>query len=122
MHSLEHEEGPGQSANFSQVAGKPDRKDRVFILLINQLTLGEGEKTLKVAKGRIGVERSSSFSRTQTVGFLLAFAKTLVLGQRCLGVLYPGSALTGWKKALVVVPGMEQSHTSCELDVDVTQG
>lgn len=100
MHSLEHEEGPGQSANFSRVAGKPDRKGRVFILLINQLTLGEGEKTLKVAKGRIGVERSSGFSRTKTVGFLLAFAKTLVLGQRCLGVLYPGVCVDRMEKGI----------------------
>lgn len=118
MHSLEHEEGPGQSANFSRVAGKPDRKDRVFILLINQLTLREGEKILKVAKERVGAEGSSGFSRNKTFGFPLAFAKTLVLGQRCLGVLYPGVYIDRMEKG---ISGCSWCGARCELDVGVTQ-
>lgn len=60
MHSSEHAEGPGQSANFSQAAGKLDCRDRLFIPLVNQLNLNSEkvEKMLRVAIGGKGAGRN----------------------------------------------------------------
>lgn len=60
MHSSEHAEGPGQSANFSQVAGKLDCRDSIYSSHKPvKSSLGEGEKMLRVAIGGMGVEKNS---------------------------------------------------------------